>query len=427
MKKQRTKLIEQHEYPYCLSLSTHLPIKKHTHLFIDQRNAIQMNERKRRLKIQEMIFNLNRTQKAKVHLLTQSRISSFFRTDKCSQCSSIIVSSAFLWKCESCDSKLCSSCVKKKNVELNNKTSIQIPLCPYCEKLMNQITEHMNFLKVKDDAKEHQIVSFHNNIIEKCISFAEELMTVDILIALAMATQPPEMIELERCDEQLIIVREKQRKILELEEFIDIFPKQQYKSDEIIKANIIRAFHLFKKTIVSNSLKDVTKYENLINGYMEKEFLPQILYANPLVVLPTGGEVRFIVNATNKMKVVVNGEIVKHKVHGNELIIPIGENKKNDMFVDLQLFWDGKQVPIDFEIIYLRNVDVNSQLHQKLTEKMSRKPSKREIIGKNTRIAIVTIEDDDFDEEDYDSSSESYSSSYESEKDDDENCIVFQK
>ena len=130
--------------------------------------------------------------------------------------------------CESCDSKLCSSCVKKKNVELNNKTSIQIPLCPYCEKLMNQITEHMNFLKVKDDAKEHQIVSFHNNIIEKCISFSEELMTVDILIALAMATQPPEMIELERCDEQLIIVREKQRKILELEEFIDIFPKQQY-------------------------------------------------------------------------------------------------------------------------------------------------------------------------------------------------------
>ena len=144
-------------------------------------------------------------------------------------------------------------------------------------------------------------------------------MAVDVLIALAMATYPPEMIALERCENQLHIVREKQRNILELEEFIDYFPKQQHRSDEIIKTYIIKAFYQFKETIVSKSLKDVTSYENLINEHMSKEFLPQVVYAYPLIVLPTGGEVRFTVNATNKMKVMINGEIIQHKVYENEL------------------------------------------------------------------------------------------------------------
>ena len=374
MKRRKQKLIEREEYPFCQPIGIELPKRKLQKQFEIERKNYRKAEESRKTILLKMITEISKTQKLRQIELNSSTTNSsknssktfgksafekmgkVFTFEKCNECGK--ESNSLTFKiCQSCENKICQSCVFKQPFELNNKTIIDIPLCNYCHKMfwkVNQIIKFKQFVKI---ANEHQNVTLKQTIQGNCISFAEELLTLDLFICLALSKQPPDKEEMINCNNQLIIVQAKQRKVFQIDQMIKTCQQCQLHSDETIRLNIIRAFKIFLSSVVYKSLNDISHYEKIINKHIGIESVPEVLDIEPTVLPPSGGQLKLLITDTNDVQMKVNGKEYIFVVENDFVVVdipPMEHSRK----IDLQLFYKENEIPLKFEIEYL--IDSNS-------------------------------------------------------------------
>ena len=140
---------------------------------------------------------------------------------------------------------------------------------------------------------------------------------------------------------------------------MDIFIKglgeQKRKSDETIKLNMIKAFKIFKNTIVMDAFTDFEKYQQMISKQLYLEVIPEIIYVNSIIISEDGGETMLIMDRIKPMTVLVDGKRGSYRVDGNYVFvsIPPKPKKKKDDTISLQMYFNKKEIRVPFPLIYV--------------------------------------------------------------------------
>ena len=385
---KRTKVIENFEYPFGGPEYITHPTRNYTTLFKTQRLHHRENERTRKERMEETIKSIKQTQKLKI----KPKQSEMNLT--CQICSEQTQSNSQMIVCECCETQMCSKCLKKRKYKFKDGNELEIPLCLWCEKMFDLVASNLRLKTAIVKEKEHKNMKTHAFIIDKCRTFAREMIYLDLLIAAIFSKEKRSVTELADCTKQLRKTENCQKEILQMDNFIKSLTEFQQRSDETIKKNIIRAFRFFNNSIVMKAFSDFDKYQEMINKQLYYELVPEIIHVDSIIVSECGGITKLLMDRIKPMDIIVDGKKTTYEVDGNYIYISIPPKPKEKVTetIDLKMYFNKKEITVSFPLLY-----VAKQMCEVVNDNESEGSENSGSSGKRIKVFEIDSVDDDED------------------------------
>ncbi|KAL7712452.1 IPT/TIG domain-containing protein [Entamoeba marina] len=363
----------RHKYPFCIPASLDLPKKNYTKLFDSKRKEFRTNELLRREKMLSMINTIEK----------RTKISYY---------------------------------VKDVAIEKNYTTiwgvSFQLKLCKYCSFIFSAVTVNHRLMHHTREAEDDPVFLLRSQIINTCISFMEEYSALNLFMKALISKEKLTEIDFRNCEMSLKIVKAKETKVMQLEQFINAFSKPKRDSDSIISFNIIRALNEFKRTTVFASINELNDYEVLMDKLdNDLNVTPDIVCVSNAMIPITGGEISIELNISRHLRITINKKDVPFTSDGYTITIQIPPMQNNQKVVDFVLYYKDKPVELPGDFVYFSS------------NKPSNPVEKTPINEESTTQAAAPKRHILFVEEDTEEDSSSYDSSDEYTDDSDEDYI----